>query len=116
MKLSKDEESAFLAAGEPREEPDYMTGARALLQTLPPPQAEQLAALLRQNRPPKDILTVEYEPVTGSHVGPGALALFFLSEEGVRSYNGESMTDLVRQAVARAGGTASETLNKLRGK
>lgn len=46
--------------------------------------AEQLAALLRKNRPPKEILTVEYEPVTGSHVGPGALALFFLSEEGVR--------------------------------
>ena len=79
-------------------------------------EAEQLASLLRQNRPPKDILTVEYEPVTGSHVGPGALALFFLSEEGVRSYNGESMTNLVRQAVAKAGGTASETLNRLRGK
>ncbi len=79
-------------------------------------EAEQLAALLRQNRPPKDILTVEYEPVTGSHVGPGALALFFQSEEGVRSYNGESMTNLVRQAVAKAGGTASETLNRLRGK
>ncbi len=46
MKLSKDEESAFLAAGEPREEPDYMAAARALLQTLPPPQAEQLAAIL----------------------------------------------------------------------
>lgn len=28
---------------------------------------------------------VEYEPVTGSHVGPGALALFFVSGENVRS-------------------------------
>ncbi len=26
-----------------------------------------------------------YEPVTGSHVGPGTLALFFLGGDGVRS-------------------------------
>ena len=49
--------------------------------------AEYLAALLRKNRPPMEILNVEYEPVTGSHVGPGALALFFESAEGVRSTN-----------------------------
>ena len=48
--------------------------------------AEYLASLLRKNRPPKDIMMVEYEPVTGSHVGPGALALFFESSEGIRSY------------------------------
>lgn len=46
--------------------------------------AEYLASLLRRNRPPREILTVEYEPVTGSHVGPGALALFFESEDDVR--------------------------------
>ena len=46
--------------------------------------AAYLAELLRKNRPPKEILTVEYEPVTGSYVGPGALALFFESEDGVR--------------------------------
>ena len=46
--------------------------------------AEDLAALLREAAPPKDILTVCYEPVTGSHVGAGTLALFFLSEDGVR--------------------------------
>ena len=50
--------------------------------------AAYLASLLRKNHPPKEILTVEYEPVTGSHVGPGALALFFESLEGVRSFNG----------------------------
>ena len=50
--------------------------------------AARLASLLRKNHPPKEILTVEYEPVTGSHVGPGALALFFESREGVRSFNG----------------------------
>ena len=77
-------------------------------------ESEQLAAMLRQNRPPKEILSVEYEPVTGSYVGPGALALFFESEEGVRSYNGESMAGLMKQAVARAGESASETLDKLR--
>ena len=40
--------------------------------------------MLRRSRPPKEILIVDYEPVTGSHVGPGALALFFLSNEQVR--------------------------------
>lgn len=49
--------------------------------------AELLASLLRRNRPPKEILTVEYEPVTGCHVGPGALALFFVSHDQVRSEN-----------------------------
>ena len=49
-----------------------------------PEDAERLASLLRTQRPPKDILTVCYEPVTGSHVGPGALALFFLGDQDVR--------------------------------
>ena len=44
-----------------------------------------LEELLRKNNPPKDILRVWYEPVTGSHVGLGTLALFFESESGVRS-------------------------------
>ena len=49
--------------------------------------AAYLERLLRRSRPPKEILTVEYEPVTGSHVGPGALALFFVSHDLVRSEN-----------------------------
>ena len=49
--------------------------------------AAYLASLLNRNHPPKEILTVEYEPVTGSHVGPGALALFFVSHDKVRSEN-----------------------------
>ena len=79
-------------------------------------EAAQLADMLRANRPPREILTVEYEPVTGSYVGPGALALFFESEEGVRSYDGESIAGLMKQAVTRAGETASGTLHKLREK
>jgi fatty acid-binding protein DegV len=47
--------------------------------------ADQLASLINKNLPPREILLVDYEPVTGSHVGPGALALFFLSKKGVRS-------------------------------
>lgn len=47
--------------------------------------AEYLAELLKKNRPPRDIMLVDYEPVTGSHVGPGALALFFLGPENARS-------------------------------
>ena len=46
--------------------------------------AEKLAELIRRLRPPKDILIADYEPVTGSHVGPGALALFFESFPGIR--------------------------------
>lgn len=46
--------------------------------------AEHLIELLNKNKPPKEIICVEYEPVTGSHVGPGALALFFVSHEGIR--------------------------------
>lgn len=49
--------------------------------------AAYLASLLNKNHRPKEILTVEYEPVTGSHVGPGALALFFVSHDKVRSEN-----------------------------
>lgn len=46
--------------------------------------ADYLESLLMRNNPPKEILKVEYEPVTGSHVGPGALALFFEGDEQVR--------------------------------
>ena len=50
------------------------------------PDAQILASMLRRSsKPPKEILMVDYEPVTGSHVGPGALALFFLADENVRS-------------------------------
>lgn len=47
--------------------------------------AAYLMKLLRHGKTPKEILTVCYEPVTGSHVGPGTLALFFLGDEDVRS-------------------------------
>ncbi len=47
--------------------------------------AEYLKTLLNQVNPPREILTVGYEPVTGSHVGPGTLALFFLGGSDVRS-------------------------------
>lgn len=46
--------------------------------------AEYLAGLLNKKNPPKEILSVMYEPVTGSHVGPGTLALFFMGDERVR--------------------------------
>ena len=50
-----------------------------------PEDAEYLIELLRRNHPPEEVLTVCYEPVTGSHVGPGTLALFFEAREGCRS-------------------------------
>ena len=71
--------------------------------------AELLIKLIREGeRPPKEILLVDYEPVTGSHVGPGALALFFESCEGVRSVKGldvipdkvKAFFDAAREKVA----------------
>lgn len=47
--------------------------------------AEKLANLIREKLPPKEILIAKYEPVTGSHVGPGALALFFEGDSDVRT-------------------------------
>ena len=41
--------------------------------------AQALMARIRAKFPSLPILTVPYEPVTGSHVGPGALALFYIS-------------------------------------
>ena len=82
--------------------------------------AEALAAMLWETRPPKEILIVDYEPVTGSHVGPGALALFFGSTEDIRSYSGESLTELMKQKVTQVGrhavAKAGETIQKIREK
>ena len=47
--------------------------------------ARYLIEQLNKRKPPKEILTVMYEPVTGSHVGPGTLALFFMGGDDVRS-------------------------------
>ena len=47
--------------------------------------ARRLAELLRENGAPADIMLVCYEPVTGAHVGPGTVALFFEGEGDVRS-------------------------------
>lgn len=49
-----------------------------------PEDAEKLADLIRQNRAPKEIIIVEHEPVTGSYLGPGALALYFGGDKDVR--------------------------------
>ena len=43
-----------------------------------------LISLLRRLREGLDIMTVCYEPVTGSHVGPGTLALFFEGSKAFR--------------------------------
>ena len=82
--------------------------------------AEALAAMLWETRPPKEILIVDYAPVPGSHVGPGALALFFGSTEDIRSYSGESLTELMKQKVTQVGrqavAKAGETIQKIREK
>lgn len=49
-----------------------------------PEQAQALADMIMKAKPPKELMLVRYEPVTGSHVGPGTVALFFEGKDGVR--------------------------------
>ena len=46
--------------------------------------AKALAELINEVKPPKKLIIVKHEPATGSHLGPGALALYFEGEKGVR--------------------------------
>ena len=46
--------------------------------------AEYLASLIQEKLAPKEIILLKHEPVTGSHIGPGALALFFEGDMDVR--------------------------------
>ena len=58
---------------------------------------DELISMLRAKHPPKDILTVMYEPVTGSHVGPGTLALFFLGDRAFRGQNDSLLTAITQK-------------------
>ena len=42
--------------------------------------------MIKKIKRPKELLVVRYEPVTGSHVGPGTVALFFKGANGVREH------------------------------
>ncbi len=46
--------------------------------------AEALAELVNNTKPPKKLIIIKHEPATGSHLGPGGLALYFEGEKGVR--------------------------------
>ena len=50
-----------------------------------PEDAATLADLIRKIAPPKELLILPHEPMTGSHLGPGGLALFFTGEHGIRT-------------------------------
>ena len=49
--------------------------------------AQKLIELINRNNPPKEIMLVDHEPATGSYLGPGALAIYYESFEGVRYDN-----------------------------
>lgn len=49
-----------------------------------PEDAAAMAESLKQKHPPKEIMIVEHEPVTGSYLGPGALAIYFMGAEDIR--------------------------------
>ena len=46
--------------------------------------AKKLADLIREKCIPGELLITTHEPATGGHIGPGALAVFFWGEAGVR--------------------------------
>jgi len=46
--------------------------------------AETLARMIEEKAAPGQLILTRHEPVTGGHIGPGALALFFFGENGVR--------------------------------
>lgn len=71
--------------------------------------------LNRGAHPPKDILTVMYEPVTGSHVGPGTLALFFLGDPKFRGQP-ESVLTAISQKVDEGREALRNTLGSVTGK
>ena len=49
-----------------------------------PEDANLLADMLKRNHPPREILMVDHEPVTGSYLGPGALCVYFRGYSDVR--------------------------------
>lgn len=49
-----------------------------------PEDAETLAHLISQNKPPKELILTCFDPINAAHAGPGAIALFFESDETVR--------------------------------
>lgn len=63
--------------------------------------ADALIELIRRGRPPKDVIEIGYEPVTGCHVGPGTLALFFEGGDDVRTaLNDIKAQDKLRTAIS----------------
>ncbi|MBQ9198230.1 MAG: DegV family protein [Clostridia bacterium] len=72
---------------------------------------DYLISLLRANHPPKEIMTVMYEPVTGSHVGPGTVALFFFGDPGFRGQS-DSLLDTITQKVDESKETLKATIEK----
>ena len=50
-----------------------------------PEDAKMLETLIREKGEPKEILIVSHEPVTGSYLGPGALALYFEGGRDIRT-------------------------------
>ena len=86
--------------------------------------AERLAEMIRLgSRPPKDILMVNYEPVTTSYVGPGALALFFLGgpdvrtaldRAGLRENPAQAAAEKVRNAAEAAKAKAEAAIDDVR--
>lgn len=46
-----------------------------------PEDAEALAQAIREAAPPKELTVCLHEPLTGAHVGPGMLALFFFGTQ-----------------------------------
>lgn len=65
--------------------------------------AEKLIEMINATgKSPKGIMSVDYEPVTGCHVGPGALALFFEGDDNVREEI-DNMTGIIKSLRDKVG-------------
>lgn len=63
-----------------------------------PEDAQRLARLiLGGGNPPAELMIVEHEPVTGSYLGPGALALYYEGDESVASKISSAYIKLLKQ-------------------
>ncbi len=51
-----------------------------------PEDAAVFAETIKEKLPPEELIVVQHEPATGSHLGPGALAIYFEGDKDARTH------------------------------
>ena len=67
------------------EEMYYKRLAAAIIYSTAVEYAEYIAKRIENEMPPKEIIIRQYDRCSGTHVGPGAMCLFFMGKD--RHYN-----------------------------